>query len=633
MRLGRILRCAISLLFVSMLLMGTFLAVGANPDETDVVAELTERPIVEYRSIHELDLTLYVYLGEKIALLMPHDDYDDALMNRIVDTFDKAYRFYAESTGKEPNLYKHYEGRATIAVVPETCGAGCAYLGATGIEILEYVWRELYEGVRDHNQYEPTVFFELGRNFWHYDLEQRLGYHSPDQTSAIRTGFAIYMRYKSMDAAGADNLPWNGLPFDEQKAEVADLLRVYLANPDLSWDNTLRIDHHFPNRWGLGSGDLFAAKCMYLERKYGDAFLSNIWKQARLRPISQSTQEAVDNFIMAASYAVCDPLIETFSHWRWPISDAVIQETERLTDRCTLNPDHTVRFYRDANFGNGYCPVNEAGSYPSLHMCSDYDGQISSMLIKPGWSIRLYKEAELQGGSVCLVSGHSNFANLTFDDGSTVNDQVSSFALYNQPECPPTVRVPDAPTLLNPIDGAMIDEGQEIDLSWSGNGDEYWGDVGGPGGPILFGWQAEQSYRLSARPVGYTYLWWIKARNGDGEGPWSEVYSFTVRPLAPSELKAKASACEVTLTWSDNSQSEQGYRVYRDGALLAELDANVTRFGDADIKDNPAYTYEIKAFYGNIESASSNVVSANVPPGASRAQCGPVQKPSPRPGK
>lgn len=54
-------------------------------------------------------------------------------------------------------------------------------------------------------------------------------------------------------------------------------------------------------------------------------------------------------------------------------------------------------------------------------------------------------------------------------------------------------------------------------------------------------------------------------------------------PAAPSGLSTKTNSCtsttfSVTLNWKDNATNETGYRVYRNGALVATLSANSTSY-------------------------------------------------------
>jgi hypothetical protein len=109
---------------------------------------------------------------------------------------------------------------------------------------------------------------------------------------------------------------------------------------------------------------------------------------------------------------------------------------------------------------------------------------------------------------------------------------------------------PAAPSLQSPGNGAEINEGNGITLSWSATGDQYYGEIwGGPGGILTFGWQNETSENIGAQWAGYTYSWHVKARNSDGESVWSETWTFTVKPATPTNLNALAVSCnQVNMT-------------------------------------------------------------------------------------
>jgi len=94
-------------------------------------------------------------------------------------------------------------------------------------------------------------------------------------------------------------------------------------------------------------------------------------------------------------------------------------------------------------------------------------------------------------------------------------------------------------------------------------------------------------------------------------------------PSPPSNLSATAvSASRVELSWSDMSDNERGFRVYRslDGgssfALIANVGANTTSYADTSVAPNRAYTYQVEAFTTSF-SALSNTASAVTPDGIS----------------
>lgn len=86
----------------------------------------------------------------------------------MISYIDSAYDFYARTTGRKPTPFQPgmYRDFLSIAIVDKTCGAGCGYLGFTGIEILDSFFMVMYDS--DGRQRYDIPFYELGRNFWFY---------------------------------------------------------------------------------------------------------------------------------------------------------------------------------------------------------------------------------------------------------------------------------------------------------------------------------------------------------------------------------------------------------------------------------------------------------------------------------
>jgi hypothetical protein len=71
-------------------------------------------------------------------------------------------------------------------------------------------------------------------------------------------------------------------------------------------------------------------------------------------------------------------------------------------------------------------------------------------------------------------------------------------------------------------------------------------------------------------------------------------------PATPTKLVISARVCagqtySVTLGWTDNATNESGYRVFRDGQMIATLGANATGYTDNPPGSGP-YTYSVEAF-------------------------------------
>ncbi len=288
---------------------------------------------VDYISFQGQRYTLYAYTGRSVALLAPRGDLDAATMTAIVAALDRAYDYYAQSTGRAPQPYRLYNGLLSIAVVAQTCGDGCGYLGATGIELTDSAFTRLFAGVRDRDEYDQALFYELGRNFWFY--EQQIEYRGADATGTIATGYAVFMRFASMEAAGVTIGPFNRWTGAEFRAEVVAQFGRYTANPRVNWENTLRVGQPIPDSGGLGSTDLFASFIFELRGRYGNAFVGRLWTECGRRPTSATTQDAVDNFVIAASVAAGINLADTFASWHWPVSAAARVELAQLFPAAT----------------------------------------------------------------------------------------------------------------------------------------------------------------------------------------------------------------------------------------------------------------------------------------------------------
>ena len=93
-----------------------------------------------------------------------------------------------------------------------------------------------------------------------------------------------------------------------------------------------------------------------------------------------------------------------------------------------------------------------------------------------------------------------------------------------------------------------------------------------------------------------------------------EVSVPVVPPKAPAQLNIVNQVCTgqtyaVTLGWIDAADNEDGYRVYRDGALIATLSPNAKSFTDNPPYGGP-YTYGVEAFNSAGSSSRPTVQEA-----------------------
>ena len=84
--------------------------------------------------------------------------------------------------------------------------------------------------------------------------------------------------------------------------------------------------------------------------------------------------------------------------------------------------------------------------------------------------------------------------------------------------------------------------------------------------------------------------------------PFWAVYNYTC------ELAAGGATMTMNLTWSDRSSSEEGYRVYRDGKVIATLVPNSTSYVDVTfVATGKTLSYSIEAFNKDWKLSTSTI--------------------------
>ncbi len=113
---------------------------------------------------------------------------------------------------------------------------------------------------------------------------------------------------------------------------------------------------------------------------------------------------------------------------------------------------------------------------------------------------------------------------------------------------------------------------------------------------------------------------WLSQIVLDIQGPAEDLPVIDAPPLpaAPTQLGIARRACvtgqvyTLTLQWVDVAANETGYRVYRNGELIASLPANTTSYTDNPPHGGP-HTYEVEAFNQFGVSARASVQDAACP--------------------
>jgi CSLREA domain-containing protein len=139
------------------------------------------------------------------------------------------------------------------------------------------------------------------------------------------------------------------------------------------------------------------------------------------------------------------------------------------------------------------------------------------------------------------------------------------------------------------------------------------------------GYEAGQEVELIGRSEPGRPPWWktilrcwVSDSTVETRGPVMELAIYPAPALpepvsppdAPARLRLSEVVCNekqyrISINWLDQADNEDGYRVYRDGGLLATLGANANSYTDNPPKPGP-HTYEIEAYN---EGGSSGRVS------------------------
>jgi hypothetical protein len=98
-----------------------------------------------------------------------------------------------------------------------------------------------------------------------------------------------------------------------------------------------------------------------------------------------------------------------------------------------------VILYQNANYdcggegeGTGYVLRSSTGWQ---NVPSGFNDQASSLRVPSGWSVRLYEHGDRAGASVCRNSDDTDFAGDSYDGGTSLNDTVSSFEVFDSSDC------------------------------------------------------------------------------------------------------------------------------------------------------------------------------------------------------
>jgi len=202
--------------------------------------------------------------------------------------------------------------------------------------------------------------------------------------------------------------------------------------------------------------------------------------------------------------------------------------------------------------------------------------------------------------SSALVQGHSYGLQVYASNG--FGWSVGSL-LVNFTVGPPQT----APTMISPLqNGTNIALWPAFSWTYVPGADYYWLIVAdGSTSPPVFDGEVDSTW---ASPVvlsaGHSYLARVSACNGFGVGPESwpaDAFTVGTAPSPPSDLAATVvSSTEIDLSWTDNSNNEAGFTIWRgtyDGSpeVLLTVGSGVTTYQDTGLAAGTDYYYYVMA--------------------------------------
>lgn len=131
------------------------------------------------------------------------------------------------------------------------------------------------------------------------------------------------------------------------------------------------------------------------------------------------------------------------------------------------------------------------------------------------------------------------------------------------------------------------------------------------------------SFSVTGLTASTTYHYRVASFNDAGNSEYSNTANATTSPappalpLAPSGLNATVvSRTQISLSWTDNSGNETGFRIERckgpnctNFVQITQVGANVNTFLDTGLTRNTSYNYRVRAFNAGGNSAYSNTAT------------------------
>jgi|GEM_PF-1832604 len=330
------------------------------------------------------------------------------------------------------------------------------------------------------------------------------------------------------------------------------------------------------------------------------------------------------------------PIDRGLDEWTWTW-DQVNSAGEQLGAgrgyiRITLNCCKNYRTYFRVNRsgGTGEVPA-EPEEEPTVQLPGSPGGLTSQMLgsteVELTWEdnsdnedgFRIYRNGE----EIATVGANvTSYTDTGLQPGTSYNYRVvafndsgeSSTGVSTGINTPSPVEAPSAPGGLS----SRVISPNQLELTWQDNADDEDGfRIYRNGEEIATVGANVTSYSDAGLSGETNYTYRVAAFNEGGESSTTGGLSVTTPvevSMAPGGLSSETlSPTEIKLTWQDNSENEDGFRIYRNGNQIAELGPNTTSYVDTGLTGGTAYNYKVSSFNNAGESGFSSGLNVNTP--------------------
>jgi hypothetical protein len=285
-----------------------------TPGEPIDVSKIVMQPKSWEKGGHEMKMVPWV--GKHITFLTVSEDLDKKVMNEFIGHLDDAWALYEKVTHQKPRPLRMAEGKPTIIALPAdnlTCGYGCGYVGATGIEMTHFYRQQFPELQADSKAVPHCFFYEMGRNYYTFGRKH----------SEFTTGFAVFMRYVCIDTLKLSDVDAG------TRTAIEKAIDIYEESDDIAFlpafTRVYGISEKQPRLKNHGVSDqpvMYASAMLKLRKSFGDEWVSEFFRQLdTCPPFNGDTKEGARNqaisWYVAASCAKKKDLSAIFAgKWR-----------------------------------------------------------------------------------------------------------------------------------------------------------------------------------------------------------------------------------------------------------------------------------------------------------------------------